>query len=354
MNPLVDGTRPVRPGEELDAARLQPLLARELGAAGPLAIEQFPSGHSNLTYLVRAGEREWVLRRPPFGTQVKTAHDMGREHRILARLHAVYPLAPRPVLYCDDPSVLGAPFYLMERIRGVILRLDPPPGLDFPPARARHLGEAFVDNLVRLHALDYQAAGLGELGRPDGYVARQVSGWSKRYADARTDDIPEMEMLAGWLGAHLPKESGAALIHNDYKYDNLVLDPDEPTRIVGVLDWEMSTLGDPLMDLGTALGYWVEAGDPPELQSVRMCATTLPGSLTRRELAERYGRASGRDVSDLVFYYAFALFKIAGVAQQIYARFRAGLTHDERFAKFIDSVRCMSRTAARAVEKGRF
>jgi aminoglycoside phosphotransferase (APT) family kinase protein len=349
---MIDDTRPVRAGEELDLARLAPLLARELGVAAPLTVEQFPCGHSNLTYLVRAGAREWVLRRPPFGTRVKTAHDMGREHRILSRLHLAYPLAPRPVLYCDDPSLLGAPFYLMERIRGIILRDALPPGLDFGPARARRLGEAFVDNLVTLHALDYAAAGLGELGRPEGYVERQVTGWTRRYRDAQTDDVPDMEALATWLVPHIPPSSPAALIHNDYKYDNLVLAEEDPTRIIGVLDWEMSTVGDPLMDLGTALGYWVEAGDPDELQAVRFCVTDLPGSPTRREIADRYAERSGRHVGDLLFYYCFALFKTAGVAQQIYARYRQGLTHDARFERMILGVRVLARTAVRALERG--
>jgi aminoglycoside phosphotransferase (APT) family kinase protein len=341
----------VRAGEELDAARLADYLRATLSVSGPLLIEQFPSGHSNLTYLIRAGERELVLRRPPFGSKVKSAHDMGREYRVLSRLSAVYP-APRPVAYCEDPSVLGAPFYLMERLRGVIVRLNPPPELTGSPERVRGLCTAFIDRLADLHQIDYAAVGLGDLGKPAGYVERQVSGWTRRYEDARTDEIGEMTWLAGWLKERLPPESGAALIHNDYKYDNLVLAADDLTRIIGVLDWEMSTVGDPLMDLGTALGYWVEAGDPPELQAIRFCSTTLPGSLTRRELAERYGERTGRDVSDLLFYYCFALFKTAGVAQQIYYRYKQGLTHDERFAAMILGVRVLSQTAVRAAQRG--
>jgi aminoglycoside phosphotransferase (APT) family kinase protein len=342
----LDGTRAVRAGEELDAVKL----ARYLGVDA-VEITQFPSGHSNLTYLVRAGEREWVLRRPPFGSTVKTAHDMGREYRILSHLNAVYPLAPKPDSYCEDLEIIGAPFYTMERIRGTILRKDPPAGL-LTPAVARGLGEAFVDNLAALHALDYRAAGLGDLGKPEGYVERQVRGWAERYRNARTDDIPDMEFLERWLSQNQPRESGATLIHNDYKYDNLVLDSNDLTRIIGVLDWEMSTVGDPLMDLGTALGYWVQADDTDELQMVRFCATTVPGSLTRRQLVDRYAERTGRDIKDMLFYYCFALFKTAGVAQQIYLRFTKGLTKDPRFGAMILGVRVLSATAARAIAAG--
>ncbi|MEI8255719.1 MAG: phosphotransferase family protein [Deltaproteobacteria bacterium] len=352
---VIDPSRAVRAGEELDVPALERFLAEHVpGASGPLAVEQFPSGHSNLTYLLRAGDLELVLRRPPFGNRVKTAHDMGREHTILSRLHAVYPPAPEPLAYCDDAAVLGAPFYVMRRIRGTILRRKPPAGLSLPPERVRALCESFVDNLAALHAVDYRAAGLGDLGRPEGYVERQVSGWTKRYRDARTDDIADIDGIAAWLAARIPRESGAALIHNDYKYDNLVLDPADPTRIVGVLDWEMSTIGDPLMDLGTALGYWIEAGDPEPMRALPFGPTDLPGSYTRHEIAARYAAKTGRDVSDLRFYYCFALFKTAVVAQQIYYRFHKGLTTDERFAMMIVGVRLLAERALAVAEGGAF
>lgn len=347
-SPPIDPTRNVRAGEELDARALAQFLGWD-----EVRVSQFPSGHSNLTYLVEGGGRQLVLRRPPFGAKTvgKTAHDMSREYRILSKLHAVYPRAPKPVAYCEDASVLGAPFYVMERIVGVILRRDPPPGV-LPPEVARRLGEAFIENLGELHALDYAAAGLGDLGKPEGYVERQVRGWAERYRNARTDDIADMEFLESWLVAHMPRESGAALIHNDYKYDNLVLAPDDLTRIIGVLDWEMSTVGDPLMDLGTALSYWVQADDPPDLQAVRMCATHVPGSLTRHELLARYQARTGRDIPNIVFYYCFALFKSCGVVQQIYYRYKQGLTKDERFAAMIYAVQALSATARRAIERG--
>jgi aminoglycoside phosphotransferase (APT) family kinase protein len=343
---VLDKTRPVRPGEELPVDRLGPYLreALSLGDA-PLEILQFPSGHSNLTYLIKAGERELVLRRPPFGSKVKSAHDMGREFRILQKLSPVYPRAPRPVLYCEDEAILGAKFYLMERVRGVILRRDPPAGLSLGPEVVRGLCEAFVDTLCELHALDYQAVGLGDLGNPQGYVERQVSGWAKRYQGSKTDDIPEMETLGSWLAKNIPESSAAALIHNDFKFDNLILDPGDLTRIRAILDWEMSTVGDPLMDLGTSLCYWIEAGDPELFQHFRFGPTALPGMFTRRELAESYAAKSGRDLGRINFYYCFGLFKTAVVAQQIYYRYKQGLTKDDRFATMIFGVQLMSQQA---------
>lgn len=355
MNPDLDTAAPVRPGEELPVEAVEAYLAQRLpGTSGPLTVEQFHHGHSNLTYLLRRGDQEFVLRRPPFGNQVKTAHDMGREFRVLSKLCAVYPTAPRPLFYCEDESVLGAPFYVMERRRGVILRHADDRGPTIDPPTARRLSTALIDNLALLHALDYKAAGLADLGKPDGYVTRQVTGWITRYANARTDPLPEMERIAQWLSEHKPTESGAALVHNDYKYDNLVLDPGDLTRIVAVLDWEMTTVGDPLMDLGTTLGYWVEAGDPESMHANAVGPTSVPGSLTRRELVARYAEWIGRDVSGMLFYYCFGLYKIAVIIQQIYARYVRGHTRDERFARLNERVAATSRQALLALETGRF
>jgi aminoglycoside phosphotransferase (APT) family kinase protein len=294
-----------------------------------------------------------VLRRPPFGNQVKTAHDMGREYRVLSKLSAVYPPAPRPYLYCEDESVLGAPFYVMERRHGIVLRKAAAAGLAGDPQTAQKLDMALIDSLARLHMLDYRAAGLGDLGKPEGYVGRQVSGWTNRYAAARTDDVPATERIARWLSENIPSESGAALVHNDYKFDNLLLDPQDLTHIVAVLDWEMATVGDPLMDLGTTLGFWIDADDPPDLQATAMGPTNVPGSLTRRELVERYAQATGRDVPYALFYYCFGLFKIAVIVQQIYARYVRGHTRDTRFARMNEVVAALSRQADRALETGR-
>lgn len=348
----VDRARPVRPGEELEVGRLEAyLLSRLPETRGPLAVEQFPSGFSNLTYLLRLGELELVLRRPPFGNRVATAHDMAREHRVLAALSPVYPLAPRPLLLCEDPEVLGVPFYLMERRRGLIVNRETAPGLALAPAVARRLCEALVDHLAALHRLDAAGSALAGLGRPAGYNRRQVEGWSQRYLAARTHDWPQLEAVARWLGERVPPESRAAVVHNDYKLDNLVLDPEDPARVVGVLDWEMATLGDPLLDLGTTLAYWVEPGDEA-LLAAGLTPAAPPGSLSRRELAARYAAATGADLGSLLFAYVFGLFKVAVIAQQIYRRFAQGATRDGRFARLDGVVGILGRAAHGALARG--
>lgn len=369
---LIDQPREVRRGEELPIDKLQSYLRqlahRRRHPQGPgrtefpqtsmhdipdlnaLSIKQFPSGHSNLTYLLQFGDREWVLRRPPFGANIKTAHDMGREYRILSHLSAVYPKVPRPLIFCDDTSVIGAPFYVMERVQGVILRAPADDRPTLEPGLMHDLSVTFIDNLAQIHSIDYQAAGLGELGRPEGYVARQVRGWTERYANARTDDVPEIERAAAWLAENIPVESGAALIHNDYKYDNLVLDPQNLTRIVAVLDWEMATIGDPLMDLGSTLGYWVDRDDPDELQALAFGPTMRPGNLDRRGLIERYAQVSRRDIAQIQFYYVYGLFKISVIVQQIYKRYTQGFSQDPRFAHFNVTVRILGASAVRAID----
>ncbi len=345
MNAVCDQAGTIRAGEELNLARLQEFLSGHFAHSGPIFVEQFPSGHSNLTYRLRMQGREVVLRRPPFGSKVPSAHDMAREYRVLSKLHDWYPAAPRVILYCDDPSILNAPFYLMERIHGVIIRRDPPPGMPFPPKMARELSEAFIDNFVRLHRVDYSAIGLADLGKPEGYLERQVRGWIERYHNSRTHDLLEVERISAWLIERMPVSQQTALIHNDYKYDNLVLDPADITKIVGVLDWEMCTLGDPLTDLGTALAYWSDPEDPEALQEIRSAPTTLPGTLSRRQLIERYTAAMGIDSADMTFYLAFARFKVAVILQQIYYRYAQGLTQDERFAALPKRIRTLLRAS---------
>jgi aminoglycoside phosphotransferase (APT) family kinase protein len=354
MSATIDETIPVRPGEELPCERLEAYLAEHLPKVrGPLSVQQFPHGHSNLTYLLHLGQTDLVLRRPPFGNQVKTAHDMGREYRVLSRLWEVYPPAPRPYLYCEDTSVLGSPFYIMECRRGLILRGKSPAALELGVDAVRQLGLALVDNLAQIHTLDYRAIGLGDLGKPEGYVARQVGGWSKRYRDAQTEDVPAMEHLAQWLNTNMPPESSANLVHNDYKFDNVVFDPADPSHVLAVLDWEMATVGDPLMDLGTMLGYWIEAADPEPFSRSVIGPTNIPGSLTRREIVERYADKTSRDVSGALFYYCFGLFKIAVIIQQIYVRYVRGHTRDERFASLNQRVQATSEAAVRALEQGK-
>ena len=354
QEPLLDKPRHVRDGEQLDGAKLLTFLRGKLpDLNGEIEVKQFPAGFSNLTYLLGIGEQEFVLRRPPFGAKIKTAHDMGREFLILSRLYPVFPKVPRPILYCEDESILGSPFYLMERVSGVILRARLPEGLSLSPEAMRRLSESFIENLVEIHEVDYLAAGLSELGRAEGYVSRQIEGWTKRYYNARTDDVPEIEKLARWLAEHAPADSGRALIHNDYKYDNVVFAPDDLSRVVAVLDWEMATVGDPLMDFGTTLGYWLDDDDPEEWKQFGFGLTALPGNLRRRELVEFYARRSGRDVGDVVFYFAYALLKVAGIVQQIYHRYRQGFTKDERFSNLGLLVRACGNLAQRAIEKNR-
>lgn len=356
----VDGARAPREGETLDVEALAPYLREQLAVEGELVVEQFPSGFSNLTYLLRLGDLELVLRRPPFGNRVATAHDMAREHRVLSALVDRYPLAPKPYLYCDDDEILGAPFYVMERRRGVILRRQPPLGLDLGPEVMDRLSKNFIDEQANLHLLDYVAAGLGDLGKPEGYVERQVAGWIERYERARTHDWPELEQVAAWLRERLDEvakesnEARAALVHNDYKYDNLVLDPSDPTRLVAVLDWEMCTVGDPRMDLGTTLSYWVEPEDPAPLRAAAFGPTALPGSWTRRRLAQRWAEKTGADLSNLVFYVAFGRFKLAGIVQQIYWRYAQGHTRDPRFAELHQLVDLLGKVALAQISRDRY
>jgi aminoglycoside phosphotransferase (APT) family kinase protein len=353
MSDLLDHPAAIRPGEELDLATLEPYLRRHFpDEAGALQVRQFPSGHSNLTYSLNLGARELVLRRPPFGSKVKSAHDMGREFRVLSKLHSVYAPAPEVLLYCEDDSVLGAPFYVMEPIRGIILHRYLPPGLDFPEEKAKRLSESFIENLIALHRVDYAAVGLSDLGRPEGYLERQVRGWIERYHGSKTHDYPEVEKLSAWMRQRMPSTSVVSLIHNDYKYDNVVLDSSDVTRIIGVLDWEMCTIGDSLSDLGTALAYWVDSTDPEELQQNRWGPTTHPGSLTRAEIVHAYAQKTGSDASQIPFYIIFARFKLAVIVQQIYYRYHQGLTKDERFASMPERIQILLRAALHGAQTG--
>ncbi len=349
---MIDQPQNLRSGEELNTAQLESYLKQQIpDLRGTLQIQQFPSGYSNLTYCLQFGECEFVLRRPPIGAKIKTAHDMMREYRVLSGLIQTYPKVPRPLHYCDDESIIGAPFYVMERVKGVIFRAQPPAGINLSPELMRRLSEACIDNLAEIHQINYAQAGLRDLAKPEGYVGRQISGWTQRYQNALTDELPEIERVIAWLNANLPPESDATLIHNDYKYDNLVLAPNNLSQIIAVLDWEMATIGDPLMDLGTTLGYWVEPDDPPEMKMFGL--THLPGNLNREQLARRYAEKSGREISNLVFYYVFGLFKIAVIVQQIYSRYRQGHTNDARFASLLYVVQACGKMAARAMEQNR-
>jgi len=349
---MIDQAQTVREGENLEMEKLKVYLKEHLeDFSGEIEISQFPSGYSNLTYLLKTGEKEYVLRRPPFGANIKSAHDMGREYKVLSALKPVYRQVPQPVHYCEDESVIGAPFYLMERVRGIILRNKPPQGMALTPELMRSISEAAVDNLADLHSLALQKSGLSQMGKPEGYVKRQVEGWTKRYFKAETDKIEGMDETARWMQENQPAESAVAFIHNDYKYDNLVLDPEDPRRIIAVLDWEMATVGDPLMDLGTSLGYWAEANDSPALKPFNL--TWMPGNLSRQEVVERYARRRGMEVPDMLFYYVFGAFKIGVIVQQIYARYKKGFTQDPRFAGLIHVVHACAANAKKAIHSGK-
>jgi len=353
MAEFIDSPKAVRKGEELDLEAVRKYLIEKVpGLSGEITIQQFPSGYSNLTYFIKVGDKEMVLRRPPFGSKVKTAHDMGREWRIFSALHPVYPKVPTPLVFCEDESVIGAKFYVMERIKGVILRKSVPKGMDFSPQVAANLSESFIKNLAELHSLDYEKIGLGSLGKPEGFLERQVKGWSDRYFGSQTDEIPEIVRVIDWLKKDIPKSPPPTLVHGDYKYDNIVLDSNNLSNIIGVLDWEMATIGDPLVDLGIALGYWVNPDDPDSLKAFSMGPTLVPGSYTRRKLADRYAEITGREVSNVSYYVIFALFKIAVIIQQIYYRYAKGLTKDERFKPLIFGVILLSRTAEEMIQKG--
>jgi aminoglycoside phosphotransferase (APT) family kinase protein len=350
-------TRDVR--EPLDWPRLEAYLRGHLALASlpglelsrPMEIEQFAGGHSNLTYLVRFGGCELVLRRPPFGPVPPTAHDMAREHRWLHALHPVFPLAPRPHLLCDDAGVIGATFYLMERRRGIVVRSEEPPALSDRPEMRRRVSAMLVDALVDLHAIDVTRAGLSALGKPAGFVERQVRGWTDRWNRSKTGEVAEMDALAGWLLRQMPPDpEHPAVVHGDFKLDNVMLDAGDPARLVAVFDWEMCALGDPLVDVGILLAYWTRS-EPPEHRDALTTITDRPGWFTRDEIVDRYATRSGRDLSNIQFYETFALFKIAVVIQQIFSRFARGQTNDPRFAHFDVRVAHLARQAAALAER---
>jgi aminoglycoside phosphotransferase (APT) family kinase protein len=326
---------PVRADEGLDSARLAAWLRGKLpGAEAVLELGQFGGGHANLTYLLRFGETEYVLRRPPLGPIAPSSHDMVREHRVLADLWRVYPLAPRSFLLCADEAVIGAPFHVMERRRGIVIRTDLPARFQGDAGLARRIGETIVDALADLHKVDPAAAGLGELGRPDGFAERQLAGWTKRWHAAKEVDDPRLDAVAAWLHAERPPSQATSLLHNDPKLDNMIVGGEDPARAVAVLDWDMCTRGDPLMDLGYLLTFWGEAGDPEPWIGAASMPTWREGFPSRAEAIQRYAVNTGFDLGAIQWYHVFGTFKIAVVLQQIYIRFVRGQTQDQRFAPF--------------------
>lgn len=350
---MIDEAGKVRDENNFDPVKILPFLKGRIPGLkdGPLELKQFAGGASNVTYQLSVGEKAMILRRPPAGTKPKSGHDMQREFRVLSQLHDHYP-CPRPLAYCEDETLIGAPFYVMEKIGGLILRRDPPKGMGYDAGQAKQLCLNLFDNLIRLHQLDYTAIGLGDLGHPQGYVARQIKGWNERFVKVRTDDVPSCEAIMSWLDKNQPADSPrAALIHNDYKLDNVVLSAEDRLSIVGVLDWEMCTLGDPLMDLGCALAYWVQADDAPPLQIARMQPSNLPGMLTRTEIIRHYAEKTGLEVKNPDYYFVFGLFRLAVIAQQIYYRWKLGQTQNPKFQMFGAFVGVLAQTCDKIIQK---
>ena len=339
-------TAAVRPGEELDVDRLRRYLSGVVdGAEHGVTVEQFPSGHSNLTYLLRVAGRELVLRRAPLGPVAPRAHDMAREYRVLRRLAPRYPPAPRPLHLCEDPEVVGAVFYLMERRTGVVLRDRVPPGYAALPDHGARISRTLVDGLSDLHAIDIVGSGLIDIGRPQGFLERQVEGWAGRWERARTREIPAIDDVVTRLRASMPRPQPPTVVHNDYKLDNVMLDPDDPDRLVAVLDWEMATVGDPLVDLGLTLVYWQQLGTPPEEATGLGAPGAAAGWFSRRRFIERYARRSGRDTSAIAWYEMLGTFKLAVILQQIHQRYVRGQTDDARFRHLDRRVALLARAA---------
>lgn len=351
----LDAAGAVRDENAFDPTLILPFLKSQIPDLqdGPVELRQFPGGASNLTYQLTVAGREMILRRPPPGTKARGAHDMGREFRVLARLQPHFK-CPRPLAYCEDTSLIGSDFYVMEKLAGIILRRDLPKGLSYSPERARQLCLNLIDTQIALHELDYEAAGLADMGKPAGYVERQVTGWSERFAKVITDDIPSFDPIIAWLKANQPADSARpAIIHNDYRFDNVVLSPDDQLTVIGVLDWEMATLGDPLLDLGSSLAYWVEAGDPPDMQTIRMQPSNIPGMLSRAQIIEHYAAKTGREVRQADWYYVFGLFRLGVIAQQIYYRYKLGQSKNPKFASFGMIVTVLAGACSRVIDRAK-
>jgi aminoglycoside phosphotransferase (APT) family kinase protein len=339
----------VREDERFDEARLAAYLrGRLLGSEGAVSVRQFGGGAANLTYLLDYGACQYVLRRPPLGPLARSAHDMGREYKVLSVLHQAYPYAPRAYLHCDDPGVIGAEFIVMEQRQGIVVRRALPAAYAQWPQAPRQMSLALVDALVDLHVVDFSAIGLADLGRPAGFIERQIEGWYQRWQAAKTEEVPEMDAVYQWLKGHVPASTRFALVHNDYKLDNAMLAAKDPGRIVAIFDWDMATLGDPLSDLGGLLAYWTQASDPPDLQVLSMMPTGDLGFPARAELVERYAARSGWSVDNIGFYRTLGLFRVVVILAQIYIRYVRGQTHDQRFAALGPAIRPMAQAAQAA------
>ncbi len=342
----------VRPGESVDATAVDRCLKANIeGLTGQPNIRQYPSGASNLTYAVDYPGRSLVLRRPPSGDKPKSGHDMGREYRIMNALKDDYAV-PKTLFYTEDSSIIGAPFYVMERVEGVLIKQGIPEEWKWGAAEGRQLCTAFFDKLIELHAIDYKAVGLGDFGKPEGYVERQILGWDKRYERARTPDVDRFDDVRNWLKANIPAvEHAPAILHGDFRIDNMILDAKDPFIVRAVLDWEISALGDPLMDLGNTLAYWIESSDPPSMRALARQPSWVPGMMTRAEVLEYYAQKTGRDVSGFAFYYVYGVWRLAAIMQQIYYRFYHGQSKNAAFADFAGGVNALGQYCRAVIEK---
>lgn len=347
-------TIPVRKGEELNLVALEKFLHETFDAlpVSPLEILQFSAGHSNLTYQLKMGDWEAVLRRPPLGPVAPKAHDMEREFKILSELSPIFSVAPKPFLFSNNQEIVGSPFFLMERKNGVVIDSSFPDGVKVTKELCQHLSEVMVDQLVKLHGINYKQTSLSLISKPEGFMERQVHGWIGRYERAKTDDIPVVDFLKKWLVDHIPKEHEATVIHYDYKFNNAMFN-EQLTEMVGLFDWEMTTVGDPLADLGVAMSYWNQSDDSDLLikgLGREPVTAVYDGFFTREQFIELYAKKSGRDISNFNFYLTFAYFKLAVIGQQIYYRFKKGQTHDIRFANFNHFVKNLILHAAHVAE----
>lgn len=342
----------VRKGEELPEKKLKEFLQKNeliTSLESELFVKQFTHGYSNLTYLLSIEEKEYVLRKPPVGA-IKRGHDMSREFKVQSGVQQGFSKVPKMFAYTDDAAILGSEFYIMEKVEGIILNYKEAHKRNIPANDYKTIANSWLDTFTELHQLDYKAVGLSDLGKPEGYVERQVTNWGKQYLKAATDDVPVAQMVMKWMQENQPKEYQHCLIHNDYKYDNVVFGDDSWKNVTSVLDWEMATLGDPLMDLGTSLGYWTVATDHDFVKQGIPSPTVFEGNPIRSEIVEMYAKKSGRDVNNIVFYYAFGLFKIAVIAQQIYYRYSKGLTTDPRFANLNKASELCCNLAMKAIK----
>jgi len=348
---VLDQAGNIREGEELDLEKVDAYMKSQVnGLQGDIAITQFPGGASNLTYQISYGDQSYILRRPPFGKIAKGAHDMLREANIMKALNPVYPYVPEIIDICEDESVLGCNFYVMEKLTGIIPRQNMPKELDLSETKTRDMCVSVIDKFIELHQVNVEGTELEKLGKGLGYVERQIMGWSSRYEKSMTDDATDFAAVMDWLKANMPKDVAQVLIHNDFRLDNVVLDVNDTSKVIGVLDWEMATIGDPLMDLGNSLAYWIQADDEPQFLMMRRQPTHLKGMMTRQQVIDYYLEKTGYQVESFVFYEVYGLFRLAVIMQQIYYRYYHGQTKDKRFASFVHASKYLESRCLKLIE----